>query len=95
MPSPLESWHSWLNHMEWADARTLEALRASGGQPEEAMETLAHVLGAEAVWLSRIRGILPDVAVWPELSLDSCEGLLEECPTGFRAVLDEGGLDLD
>ncbi len=74
--------------MAWADTRALEALRKSGGASELAQSELAHVLGAEHVWLSRLEGRPATVAVWPALSIDECEALARETRAGFRAFLE-------
>lgn len=57
-------------HLKWADAQVLEALRTTPAPNERALSLYAHVLGAEEVWLARIQGRRPHVAVWPTLSLD-------------------------
>lgn len=59
-------------HLRWADARTLGALRASNGQPTQARQLYAHVLGAEETWLARVEGRVPGLAVWPDLDLEQC-----------------------
>jgi uncharacterized damage-inducible protein DinB len=64
-----------IEHLEWADARTLEALRAMHAPPIDALRLFGHVLAAEQVWLSRIDGRAPNVPVWPSLQLDECEAL--------------------
>jgi len=78
-----------LDHLAWADARVLGGLRDSPGGDPRALELFAHVLGAEHVWLSRIRGAEPRVAVWPTLTLEACANLAAENAAGLRAVLDE------
>jgi uncharacterized damage-inducible protein DinB len=75
-------------HMAWADARALDALRKAGGTSELARSELAHVLGTEHVWLSRLEGRPATVAVWPDLSVDECESLARETQAGFRAFVD-------
>jgi len=64
-----------VDHLKWADAAALESLRASPGAGARALQLYAHVLGAEAVWLARIAGRAPDVAVWPTLGLDDAAAL--------------------
>jgi uncharacterized damage-inducible protein DinB len=75
-------------HMAWADERALKALRTSEGASELAHSELAHVLGAEHVWLARLEGRPAAVAVWPELSVDQCEALARETRAGFRAFVE-------
>lgn len=57
------------------------------------MEIFSHVLGAEHVWLSRIRGRAPELAVWPKLELERCGPLAKEDAAGYRALLEEGGAE--
>ena len=75
-------------HMAWADARALAALRESAGASELAHSELAHVFGAEHVWLARLEGRVATVAVWPTLSVDECETLARETQAGFRAFVE-------
>jgi len=63
------------DHMVWADARTLNSLRAMHAAPLDALRLYAHVLAAEHVWLSRVEGREPGLAVWPALDLDECAAL--------------------
>ncbi len=76
-------------HARWADARTLHAIVASEHAPARALEIFAHVLAAEHVWLSRIRGTAPRVAVSPALSIAECDTLMQENHSGYAALLDE------
>lgn len=75
------------DHMEWADARVLEGLRAQPGCDVRALEIYAHVLGAEHVWLTRLQERPTREAVWPVLSLERAAALAEENAAGYRAVL--------
>lgn len=74
-------------HVRWADRRVLAALQQAPGGDPAALEQLAHVLGAEHVWLARLRGEAPRVAVWPPLTLDECARLVEENADGFQGWL--------
>lgn len=64
-----------LDHLRWADARIVEALRGAATVPSDALEMFAHVLGAEHVWLARLSGRAAEVAVWPKLSVEECAEL--------------------
>jgi uncharacterized damage-inducible protein DinB len=75
-------------HMAWADDRALTALRKAGGASTLAHQELAHVLGCEHVWLSRLEGRPATVAVWPQLSIDECEALARETRAGFLAYVE-------
>src|SRR4051812_28883944 len=71
-------------HLEWADARVLQSLRSAHSVLKKDLDLYAHVLGAEHVWLSRINGLPPKVAVWPSLTLDECERLGGENATAYQ-----------
>jgi uncharacterized damage-inducible protein DinB len=75
------------DHMEWADKRALASLRGLSDPPAAAVELLAHVLGAERVWLSRMEGRKSPLAVWPKLTLDDAERVLGENAEGYRHLL--------
>ena len=59
-----------LDHLEWADARLLEALRKA--PDERALKLYAHIVGAEHVWIARMRGEEPAIEVWPALTVEEC-----------------------
>ena len=75
-------------HLAWADERALESLRTAVHPQPQARELLAHVLGAEHVWLARLQGRPPEVAVWPDLSLDDCLTLAEANRQAYERYLD-------
>lgn len=76
-------------HMRWADERALEALRGAPRAPEKALTVYAHVLGAENVWMARLRQQPESVAVWPKLDLDQCAALAAENADAYDAFLSE------
>lgn len=86
------------DHMLWADARTLDALRAMPpGSPEveRAVTLYAHVAAAEHVWLSRLEGRTPAHPVWPSLGIEEAAALAAESGAALRAFvagLDEAGM---
>jgi uncharacterized damage-inducible protein DinB len=76
-----------VDHMKWADAAALDALRTSPGTETRALTLYAHILGAESVWLARIDGRPSDVAVWPSLSVDECATLSARNAEAYDALL--------
>jgi uncharacterized damage-inducible protein DinB len=80
-------------HMEWADERALASLRGAAVPHAKAHEIYAHVIGAEHVWLSRIAGRAPRLAVWPTLTLDECEGAGRANAVELRALVASGGAE--
>jgi len=82
-------------HMAWADQLVLESLERSTEPTPDSLELLAHVLGAEHVWISRLVGRPVEFAVWPRLSKAECARLLERNRrelTDYLAARTEQGL---
>jgi uncharacterized damage-inducible protein DinB len=75
----------------WANGRTLAAVRATP-DAAEGLRLLAHVLAAEHVWLSRLRGTPAAHPVWPALTADECAALLVENRDGYAALLADADL---
>lgn len=73
----------------WANG---EALGSARGR-QAALRLMAHVLGAEWLWLSRLRGLRPPVPVWPEWNELECErqraALRPEWEAYLAALTDE------
>ncbi len=75
-------------HMRWADDRALQSLReAPGRHVQRATELYGHILGAEQVWLARLRQAPPTVAVWPKLTVEECATLATETHHDWDAYL--------
>lgn len=83
----MEMFTKLVAHLEWADRRALDALEKAATPVPAALEIYAHVVGAEHVWVSRLRGEAPRLAPWPKLSLAECRQVGEENVAGFRAVV--------
>lgn len=92
----------------WANGEVFQALRASGegsGAPSSgasgegmrrALKRLAHIVGAEWLWLARLSLPAEATAVWPEMTLDQCGRQIEtlgDAWDGYVAGLDPAGLD--
>jgi uncharacterized damage-inducible protein DinB len=77
------------DHMAWADAKAIGALRKSRGATELAQSELSHILGVEHVWLTRLEQRPATVAVWPTLTVDDCEKLAKQNRAEFLEFLDQ------
>ncbi len=64
-------------HLRWADEMVLEGMERAATAPAHCLELLAHVLGAELIWLDRIESERQSVPVWPNGDLASCRRLAE------------------
>jgi uncharacterized damage-inducible protein DinB len=75
----------------WANRQALDSLKAISEPPSKAVHILAHIVGAERLWLARIEfGRSPHKwpIVWPELTLDECASALDELATQWARLLD-------
>src|SRR3954470_20044362 len=75
-------------HLSWANTLAMESLRRTNTAPET-IAVYAHVLGAEHVWLSRLRQVKPGHVVWPTLGLDECAALFADNERGYRSYVAE------
>ena len=78
-------------HLRWADERILDALHAAAEPPPKALELYAHILGAEHVWLARLRGRDAEVAVWPSLTVEECAALAKENADALEELVTGAG----
>ena len=60
----------------WANLEVARALGAAGKAPARSVRLMAHVVGAEWLWRSRILAASKTMAVWPQLT---AEEVLREC----------------
>ena len=56
----------------WANREVLACLRAAAKPPAKSLKALGHIFSAERLWLDRLLGKKPSVAVWPEFTLQDC-----------------------
>lgn len=87
----MQTIQSLFAHMDWANRRLLEALQAAPADEAGNATTLfLHVLQAERIWLTRLRGESSEgLALWADdADLVACVALIEENGSGFRAWLD-------
>ncbi|MEO7520777.1 MAG: DinB family protein [Gemmatimonas sp.] len=75
-------------HAAWADKLLLNALVTAGARaPQVAWREYAHVLGADAVWLSRLELAPQPLAVWPDLTRDETVALRDQVVIGYEHYL--------
>lgn len=61
----------------WANRETLRSLSRSPAPPKS-LRWLAHIVGAERLWLARLREEPQPMPVWPELDVQGCADGLED-----------------
>ena len=76
-----------LRYDAWANSATLEALRKAK-PPARSLRWMAHIVGAECLWLARLRREPAPLAVWPEIGLDACGQRLTELSRRWPEYLD-------
>src|SRR5258708_30324706 len=78
-----------IRYDDWANRETLASMRAAGRAPAKAVKVFAHILGAERLWLDRLKGSNPGIAVWPELSLERSLAETTELEQRWEDYLDD------
>ena len=73
--------HNW-----WAHDAIIAELRREAPDAET-LRLVAHVVAAEHLWLSRIDGVKPRLAVWPAMTLDEIVTREAENRERFRELL--------
>ena len=57
------------------------SIRAASTPPARAVRWMAHIVGAELLWLARLKQEAPVMDVWPQLDADACATRLAELDT--------------
>ena len=87
--------HLWrlLEYDAWANRETVESLRPSA--PERSLRWMAHIVGAEYLWLARLNRETSSLAVWPELGIDACREKVSALARLWPEFLESHGNSLD
>ena len=89
----LEHYRQLAGYDEWANLEMIASFRAIGTPPERSLRFMAHIVGAEHVWLARLLQKQPPLAVWPELSLDGCEQHVRQLARQWHEFLADASPD--
>jgi uncharacterized damage-inducible protein DinB len=65
-----------LRYDAWANRETLRSLKQ--GAPPRSLMWMAHIVGAEYLWMARLRREDAPLPVWPELDLEACGERLDQ-----------------
>jgi uncharacterized damage-inducible protein DinB len=76
----------------WANRETLRSLDKSA--PPRSLKWLAHIIGAEYLWMARLRRRPETIPVWPELDVDACGERLDELSRLWPEYLDDAARSL-
>jgi uncharacterized damage-inducible protein DinB len=84
-------------HLNWANQRILEKLQNIESENHEVSRLFSHILLAEKVWITRLRGLDSSrLPIWLEVNLEVCAELVlqnEESLTTFLPILANTDLD--
>ena len=73
----------------WANREVMASFHRAGNHPARALKLLGHVLGTEYEWFARLEASRSDLPIWPELSLEECEGHTDRLASIWSAYLNE------
>lgn len=76
-------------HGEWADGKLLFAAQSAMAPIPIVMRELAHVRGAQEIWLSRIENRASTLPVWPTLSVDELGRTGQAIDVGLRTFCEQ------
>ena len=65
-----------LRYDAWANVETVASVRRTPSP--QGLRWMAHIVGAEFLWLDRLTGSASPLEVWPELDADACATRVEE-----------------
>ena len=71
---------------DWANREEVARLRALAS-PAAGLRLLAHIIGAEWLWITRIRKENAKMAVWPDLTLDQCAAEVHQLRAAWQKIL--------
>ena len=70
----------------WANGETVGSLR-QGSPPARSLKWMGHIIGAEYLWLARLRQVPAPLPVWPDLPVEECAVRLGELSSMWREYL--------
>jgi uncharacterized damage-inducible protein DinB len=76
-----------LRYDVWANRETLRSLKQ--GTPPRSLKWLGHIVGAEYLWLARLRRQHEALPVWPELDVEACGERIDELARRWPEYLDD------
>jgi uncharacterized damage-inducible protein DinB len=87
----IEGFARLLRYDAWANAESARSLRQ--GSTPQAIRWMAHIVGSEFLWLSRLTDEAPILDVWPQLDAEACLAQLGELEQGWPRYLSALGAE--
>lgn len=84
-------------HLNWANQRILETLQSIEDKNQEVSRLFSHILLAEKVWITRLRGLDSSrLAIWSEVDIEVCAELVMQNKVSLTTFLTNlSNTDLD
>ncbi|MFN0032345.1 MAG: DinB family protein [Flavobacteriales bacterium] len=73
-----KEYHLMIQHEYWANQLVIEQLLKLNEIPEKAKRIFDHVIGAQHVWIARIKCESPLLAVWPNIQAEHWDSLAKD-----------------
>ncbi|WP_141995144.1 DinB family protein [Bacillus sp. B4EP4a] len=93
----MENIQKMYEHLNWANQRILETLQSIEDKNQEVSRLFSHILLAEKVWMTRLRGLDSSrLPIWSEVDIEVCAELVmqnKESLTTFLTNLSNTDLD--
>lgn len=80
-----------LEYDKWANQKIFKSIQQvkSYDHRSEMQKLFAHLLAAQKIWMDRITGKPTELGIWPDLTLQEIEKLLNENPDQLKALISE------
>jgi uncharacterized damage-inducible protein DinB len=84
-------------HLNWANQRIFETLQSIEDENQEVWRLFSHILNAENVWITRLRGMdSSQLPIWSEVDIEICAELVKQNEESFTAFFTNlANTDLD
>lgn len=92
----METIHKMFEHLSWANQSILEALQ-NVEVGEQQLSLFSHILNAEQVWLTRLKGMdSSQMPIWSDSDITVCAKRMKQNEENFKTFLAEiAKTDLD
>jgi uncharacterized damage-inducible protein DinB len=84
----LETIQNMFEHLHWSNQRIIKTLQSNEGGNKQVYNLFAHILLAEQVWFTRLKGLdSSKLPIWAEVNLEACEQLVNQNYQNFKELL--------
>ncbi|MEH6953748.1 DinB family protein [Neobacillus drentensis] len=84
----METIQNMFEHLHWSNQRIINTLQSNEGGNKQVYNLFAHILLAEQVWFTRLKGLdSSKLPIWAEVNLEACEQLVNQNYQNFKELL--------